>query len=84
MPDPLSPEQQQSIEPLSCVPEWCEQQAEPHDETCPEHKLDMTKATFVSSEAQRKLSKPWILRNWLGWGRSSSSPPVVAEEQSDG
>jgi hypothetical protein len=32
-------------------------------------------------EAQRKLSKPWILRNWLGWGRASSPPPAVAEEQ---
>ncbi len=33
----------------SCCPEWCELGADPHDDTCPEHKIEMTKAFFVGA-----------------------------------
>lgn len=34
---------------LACIPEWCEQDGESHDETCPKHPMEQTKGEFVTA-----------------------------------
>jgi hypothetical protein len=45
-----------AVEPLTCVPEWCDEAGAGHSGTCPEHLLDITKSAFVAAAEQGALA----------------------------
>lgn len=72
------------VDVLSCVPEWCESAEPGHDDTCPEHPMDITKAAFVAAAEQGALAAIETYRRMVdeeGMGHEAALEMVQVETQ---
>ena len=67
----------------TCCPEWCELAAEPHDEECPEHKLDITKGFFVGSHGTAAANAIQAYKIWLDKGCTEEDAIDVARSEAE-